>query len=492
MNQVFPFNPPMAQGGLRRIPFALRRASGGAAALVYPLDEAGALPLAAYGNARLTSAYSGPCWRVARPSDSAELDIGFDGQWVDEATLSTFLGTETGRLRTWYDLTGNGRHMDQPTAGLRAYVKPGYRVGGGVAPSFMGTSGYVLPAGISLDRQNFEFCGVLEHALTRAAWGAFETGAVAAAHSTLYGATSGLVQSLPQANVTAKNQTKPCWYNLRSAVSGTALEQDTEVTTRSATTSAVASGGYFGRMITANLGVKGQYAFAAFYSRALAVEERMALRTWADSLWRCVSSGGVLILNGDSIMASAAVDTLNDSIGHRLYAALTTKPKVFNFANGGGQLVNDLVGSGASDLTSEEMTILTRYTSDRRVVFVFKGTNDLGAGGRTPAQLYADLQSYCASIRGGGGLVVVSSLLPRTSYGLSSSGAFDTFNANVRANWASFADGFVDYAVHPVMAAVGASTDTTLYSDGLHPTAYGQRLLGEFAAPEINRVFALP
>lgn len=233
------------------------------------------------------------------------------------------------------------------------------------------------------------------------------------------------------------------------------------------------------------------YAFAAFYSRVLSTVERDALKAASDSLWDCISTGGVLILNGDSIMASSTAATLFDGIGHRLYPLLNNKPKVFNFAGGGEQLVNDLVG-GSSNFTTDEGAVLSRYTGDRRVTFVFKGTNDMCLAGRTPVQLYADLQSYCASVRSGGGLVVVATLLPRTAYGPSSAANFDTYNADVRANWATFADGFVDYASHPIMGAAGAASNTTLYLDGLHPTPYGNSLLAAAAAPEINRVFALP
>jgi lysophospholipase L1-like esterase len=469
--------------------FAVRR--GGAAPLVFPLDEAGALPQAAYGNARLTSAYSGPCWRVVRPSDSAELDIGFSGQWVDEAALSAFLGTETGRLRTWYDLTGNGLHMDQATAGLRAYVKPGLGVGGAVSPVFMATSEYALPAGISLDRRSAEYCGVLENPLAKQQWAPFEIGAVSNAHMNIFGQAAGGMQCRPSVTFVPKTQTKPTWFNLQGSVVNATLTQDTETATGAAPASLVSTGGVFGRIIPAGYGMRGMIPFSAFYGRVLSTLERDALRAACDSLWACVSTGGVLILNGDSIMASSTAATLFDGINHRLLPLLSNKPKVFNFAGGGEYLQNDVVG-GSSNFTTDEGAVLSRYTSDRRVVFVFKGTNDMSLGGRTPAQVYADLQSYCASVRSGGGLAIVATLLPKTGYGLSSSTDFDALNANIRANWASFADGFVDYATHSIMGAAGAASDTSLYLDGLHPTPYGNSLLAAAAAPEINRVFALP
>lgn len=65
--------------------------------------------VAAYSMARkLRSDYSGSAFRVYRASDDAEQDIGFIGNEVNVAALVAFCTGTVGRLRIWYDQSGNG------------------------------------------------------------------------------------------------------------------------------------------------------------------------------------------------------------------------------------------------------------------------------------------------------------------------------------------------------------------------------------------------
>ncbi len=57
---------------------------------------------------RLNSAYTGPCMRIVRESDEAELDIGFVGDLIDISAAQSFIGSSTGYIATWYDQSGNG------------------------------------------------------------------------------------------------------------------------------------------------------------------------------------------------------------------------------------------------------------------------------------------------------------------------------------------------------------------------------------------------
>lgn len=65
---------------------------------------------------KLRSAYAGYCIRIRRSSDNAELDIGFVNNWVDIATILTFIGTGSGYIVTWYDQSGNGNNALQTVA----------------------------------------------------------------------------------------------------------------------------------------------------------------------------------------------------------------------------------------------------------------------------------------------------------------------------------------------------------------------------------------
>jgi hypothetical protein len=76
------------------------------------LDEfAGAA--AAYSLRDLTFLRGGPVIRVRRSSDNTEQD--FTAAQVTDGTLTTFCGAGDGFVRTWYDQSGNGRHLRQAT-----------------------------------------------------------------------------------------------------------------------------------------------------------------------------------------------------------------------------------------------------------------------------------------------------------------------------------------------------------------------------------------
>lgn len=72
---------------------------------------------AAYSVRKLRSAYTGSSIRVRRSSDNNEQDIAFDLNGnLDETSLTTFCGAGNGFVTTWYDQSGNGHNLVQPTA----------------------------------------------------------------------------------------------------------------------------------------------------------------------------------------------------------------------------------------------------------------------------------------------------------------------------------------------------------------------------------------
>ncbi len=71
----------------------------------------------AYSLRKLNSSYSGSAIRVRRSNDSATQDIGFDASGnLDTTALTSFVGAGNGFVTTWYDQSGNGKHVTQTTA----------------------------------------------------------------------------------------------------------------------------------------------------------------------------------------------------------------------------------------------------------------------------------------------------------------------------------------------------------------------------------------
>lgn len=87
--------------------------SHAAAGARYLLDDLPA-PWGAWGTRLLYGAYTGPCMRVRRASDSVESDFGFaapvNGQrWLDTAAIVSWLAGAAGYVRTLYCHTPAGR-----------------------------------------------------------------------------------------------------------------------------------------------------------------------------------------------------------------------------------------------------------------------------------------------------------------------------------------------------------------------------------------------
>lgn len=73
------------------------------------LDGVSATALRAYSTRKLYSAYSGPCWRVKRASDSTELDIDFNAVGkLDKTQLLNFVADTTYLVLKWYDQSPTG------------------------------------------------------------------------------------------------------------------------------------------------------------------------------------------------------------------------------------------------------------------------------------------------------------------------------------------------------------------------------------------------
>jgi hypothetical protein len=99
----------------RFVYYGASRAAGGLLLDLYPAA-------AAYSVRKLRTAYTGACIRVRRSSDNAEQDIGFVGNHLDTTSLLAFVGSNNGRIVTWYDQSGNNTHKIQPSASNQPYI----------------------------------------------------------------------------------------------------------------------------------------------------------------------------------------------------------------------------------------------------------------------------------------------------------------------------------------------------------------------------------
>jgi hypothetical protein len=81
-----------------------------------PLDDYTGAQTAFSLNRKLRTAYSGSAFRIRRDNDNAEQDIGFSGTDVDEAAITTFVGSNSAYVVTVYDQSGNANDWTQATS----------------------------------------------------------------------------------------------------------------------------------------------------------------------------------------------------------------------------------------------------------------------------------------------------------------------------------------------------------------------------------------
>lgn len=87
------------------------------------LDRVTTAPYSAYSVRQLYSTYAGSAFRVRRSSDNTEQDIGFlTNGTLNITALTTFCSGTNGFVTTWYDQTGNLRHLTQATTASQPQV----------------------------------------------------------------------------------------------------------------------------------------------------------------------------------------------------------------------------------------------------------------------------------------------------------------------------------------------------------------------------------
>jgi hypothetical protein len=101
----------------------------------------------AYSMRQLRSAYGGPCVRLRRSSDDAEADFGFVLFYLNRQAVLDWVGSGDAFVVTWYDQSGNGRHVTQAVkaAQPRLVTAGAFTTGSGkIAPRFDGTDDFLL------------------------------------------------------------------------------------------------------------------------------------------------------------------------------------------------------------------------------------------------------------------------------------------------------------------------------------------------------------
>lgn len=143
--------------------------------------------------------------------------------------------------------------------------------------------------------------------------------------------------------------------------------------------------------------------------------------------------------------------------------------EVFNKAVA-GQTTTQMIANGAN------IDALFASTYDCYVI-AWEGTNDIG-NLQDATTCYNNIVSYCNARRTAGFNVLILTIIARDwAAGLET--IRGTINTNIRANWATFADGIADVAAD---ARLSDPLNTTYFTDGTHLTSAGNQVVADIVA----------
>lgn len=177
----------------------------------------------------------------------------------------------------------------------------------------------------------------------------------------------------------------------------------------------------------------------------------------------------ILLGDGNSIMAFSG--TLNGFLEKAVTLLGVQEYASFNFGVGGQTTVQM-----TSDVNSQILDFFVPY---RKSIYIpFEITNDLYFG---VSQVAArnNYIALCQQAKTKGYKVVACTILPR-----SNSGTPSDFEANrqainqyIRTNYLDFSHALADFGANATIGSVGAETNTTYYSDLVHPNSAGNDIM---------------
>jgi lysophospholipase L1-like esterase len=215
------------------------------------------------------------------------------------------------------------------------------------------------------------------------------------------------------------------------------------------------------------------------FNRALSDSELLELIEYI-AIDSASLSTGFFIAEGDSITAGYEMPVA-DSWPSQMLSSLGGAGSNWYHQNlaVSGEKLTDMITDGATEV--DEKWIQHRL---RNILIVFGGTNDI-VNGATGTEAYELLVTYCLARRAAYPLVkiIVCTMLPRIQFDATMETYRETFNTNVRNNFASFSDKVADVAAD---SRLDDYSDTTYYNvDGIHTNAAGNLVIADLVEAKL-------
>lgn len=173
-----------------------------------------------------------------------------------------------------------------------------------------------------------------------------------------------------------------------------------------------------------------------------------------------------------------------DSITYGMYAT-TPYPDLADTVLNFDQMANvATIGDRVDEMLDQAATQvdpLYNASYDRNIAVFMGGRNDLSAI-RAAADIYADIVSWCQGRQAAGFRIVILTILPRVSESDESNTSRLWINAQIRANWSTFADGLCDVAMD---ATIGLQATAEYYPYNPHPSDSGYAIIADWVVAAI-------
>ncbi len=442
-----------------------------------------------YGVFRLKASYSGYAFQITRASDSATLNIPFDVNGIASfAMVDAFGSGTTIGVSTWYDQCGSNYDLTQATQANMPQID-GTTVANLRSISFNGNSQVgttrslgntslpittvkntsVLFLGrITSSRGGGNGATLWEEGNATPALTLFSTDSGSGNFAMLNGSSSFnpvtiATMSSPQANLVVTN----------GASTATFQQNNTITSFPSLTISSTASTGFIigNSNRAAWAGEYDALAFVVYNSTLSAANQQLVLQAAYQATGIQPQIDDVMVNVGDSI--SCCVQSNTPIVPSLLYAGQlqTALSHPYNIYNLG--LPSETACSMATEAAT--MSAATFRAGASNIVTIFAGRNDLANSTTpTPASVNTCIQNICSTFKTAGFTKCIVGTPPPTTntQGGQTTTAYETERQSlatlIRAD--GF-DGIADITADGVVGPQSAASSSTLYNDGIHPTA---------------------
>jgi hypothetical protein len=212
-----------------------------------------------------------------------------------------------------------------------------------------------------------------------------------------------------------------------------------------------------------------------------------------------LSISGIAVLRGSSsgvasLTAPGALVNDGDSITVG-FGTLMGYPGRFTNLSGVATDNQAVAGETMATMNTNYSTVIAPIYNalSYNTLLMSAGTNDIGTAstgpGVTDAQLEVTVQSYASKARATGYKIWLTTIMPRNdttvAWDATKEGYRVAYNTWLKANWASFADGLIDWTLIPETADPNSAT---YYQDKLHPTDALQQIMGAYLQTRMGGV----